>query len=173
MNSIQDVCSIIYILPDIEWFWTSNELELQWWSRNIENWFLITERYHNVRCWSSCDSDEHYWQCIIEDACGDSLLCVYTYCWWYQLKWYKLVMVWSWYGVARLWWWWFSWHGLHDYPMKDGQMKKRKEKDWQNSRWKLNPKSKNIQTDTSCTKLAIELCCILIILTKLELFVAF
>jgi hypothetical protein len=44
---------------------------------------------------------------------------------------------------------------------------------WGNSRWKLNPKSKNIQTDTSCTKLAIELCCILIILTQLELFVAF
>ena len=44
---------------------------------------------------------------------------------------------------------------------------------WRNSRWKLNPKSKNIQTDACCTKLAIELCCILIILTKLELFVAF
>jgi hypothetical protein len=25
-----------------------------------QHWFLITERYHNVRCWSSCDSDEHY-----------------------------------------------------------------------------------------------------------------
>ena len=44
---------------------------------------------------------------------------------------------------------------------------------WRNSRWKLNPKSKNIQTDTSCTKLAVELCYIIIILTKLELFVAF
>ena len=40
---------------------------------------------------------------------------------------------------------------------------------WRNSRWKLNPKSKNIQTDASCTKLAVELCCILIILTKFEL----
>ena len=38
---------------------------------------------------------------------------------------------------------------------------------WRNFRWKLNPKSKNIQTDASCTKLAVELCCILIILTKL------
>jgi ABC-type transport system involved in Fe-S cluster assembly fused permease/ATPase subunit len=38
---------------------------------------------------------------------------------------------------------------------------------WQNSRWKLNPKSKNIQTDASCTKLIVELCYILIILTKL------
>ena len=27
---------------------------------------------------------------------------------------------------------------------------------WRNSRWKLNPKSKNIQTDACCTKLAIE-----------------
>jgi len=44
---------------------------------------------------------------------------------------------------------------------------------WRNFRWKLNPKSKNIQTDASCTKLAVELCCILIILTKLKLFVAF
>ena len=26
---------------------------------------------------------------------------------------------------------------------------------WWNSRWKLNPKSKNIQTDASCTKLAL------------------
>ena len=40
---------------------------------------------------------------------------------------------------------------------------------WRNFRWKLNPKSKNIQTDTSCTKLSVELCCILIILTKFEL----
>ena len=40
---------------------------------------------------------------------------------------------------------------------------------WRNSRWKINPKSKNIQTDASCTKLAVELCCILIILTKFEL----
>ena len=40
----------------------------------------------------------------------------------------------------------------------------------QNFRWKLNPKSKNIQTDASCTKLAIELCCILIILTKLVIY---
>ena len=38
---------------------------------------------------------------------------------------------------------------------------------WLNSRWKLNPKSKNIQTDASCTKLIVELCYILIILTKL------
>ena len=44
---------------------------------------------------------------------------------------------------------------------------------WRNSRWKLNPKFKIYKPDTSCTKLAIELCCILITLTKLELFVAF
>ena len=37
---------------------------------------------------------------------------------------------------------------------------------WQNSRWKLNHKSKNIQTDTSCTKLIVELYYILIILIK-------
>ena len=37
---------------------------------------------------------------------------------------------------------------------------------WQNSRWKLNHKSKNIQTDTSCTKLIVELYYILIIFNK-------
>ena len=44
---------------------------------------------------------------------------------------------------------------------------------WRNSRWKLNLKSKNIQTDAFCTNLAVELCYIIIILTKLELCVAF
>ena len=29
---------------------------------------------------------------------------------------------------------------------------------WRNSRWKLNPKSKNNQTDTSCTKCVVGLC---------------
>ena len=37
---------------------------------------------------------------------------------------------------------------------------------WRNSWWKLNPKSKNIQTDDSCTKLIVELCYFLIIFTK-------
>ena len=38
---------------------------------------------------------------------------------------------------------------------------------------KTHPKSKNIQTDASCTKLVVGLCYILIILPKLQLFVAF
>jgi hypothetical protein len=42
---------------------------------------------------------------------------------------------------------------------------------WQNTRWKLKPKSKNIQTDASCTKLIVELYYILIILTKLGYFI--
>ena len=41
------------------------------------------------------------------------------------------------------------------------------------TKFQVKIKSQNIQTDASCTKLAIELCCILIILTKLELFIAF
>ena len=46
---------------------------------------------------------------------------------------------------------------------------------WKNSKWKLNPKSKNNQTDASCTKYVVGLCSIFffIILTQLELFVAF
>jgi hypothetical protein len=35
---------------------------------------------------------------------------------------------------------------------------------------RLNPKSKNIQTDASCTKLIVELCYILIILKKIVAF---
>jgi hypothetical protein len=44
---------------------------------------------------------------------------------------------------------------------------------WWNSRWKLNLKSYNVQTDASCTKLVDGLCYILINLTTFELFVAF
>ena len=43
---------------------------------------------------------------------------------------------------------------------------------WRNSRWKLNPNSKNIQM-LPVPNWWFELCCILIILTKLELLVVF
>jgi hypothetical protein len=32
---------------------------------------------------------------------------------------------------------------------------------WRNSRWKLNPISKNNHTDASCTKCVVGLCCII------------
>jgi hypothetical protein len=42
---------------------------------------------------------------------------------------------------------------------------------WRNSRWKLNPKSKNNQTDASCIKCVVGLCYIFfIILTQLKVF---
>ena len=127
------------------WWWTS------WWRQRQQNW----EEEINAAL-KSVDPSWSLWLVkICKINCWTLLYCLFGICWRVEEKchspnsisfWQVLV------SVRSPFWRVFEKNGFHTDHDKFLNLH------WRKSRWKLNPKSKNNQTDTSCTKCIVGLC---------------